>query len=277
MTQSERLSGRAIQDDASSSPLDRITERLTRHVAGHSSRRSVLGRLGAWVTFGAVVPLLPVERASAAASPHKAEPEKSGTHAPSTLCCQAQTTDPTACDYWRYCAIDGFLCASCGGGVHSCPPGTRPSPSHGSARASTRVTVSPTSWPIVIAVGRMPAASRPVLARMVISPAIVPRPITTSSGASVRVRSSITVQHPSLSETRHDQTPPLSRQPARSAFRHGQRRPCRRRSGRLHDQLQRLPPGGRRRVSRSVSASCRTGWQNCRNARRQNLHRRCFA
>ncbi|NVN43232.1 methylamine dehydrogenase (amicyanin) small subunit [Asaia siamensis] len=126
MTQSELISGRAIQDGVSSSPLDRITERLTRRVAGHSSRRSVLGRLGAWATFGAIVPLLPVERASAA-TPAKKD-DHAVAKAPSPFAAKAQTTDPTACDYWRYCAIDGFLCASCGGGVHSCPPGTRPSP-----------------------------------------------------------------------------------------------------------------------------------------------------
>ena len=26
---------------------------------------------------------------------------------------QAQTTDPTKCDYWRYCSSDGYLCACC--------------------------------------------------------------------------------------------------------------------------------------------------------------------
>ena len=36
-------------------------------------------------------------------------------------------TDETACDYWRYCAVDGFLCSCCGGSMTSCPPGTSPS------------------------------------------------------------------------------------------------------------------------------------------------------
>lgn len=120
MTQSDPSSGREMR----ANPLDRVTERLIRHVAGHSSRRSLLGRLGAWATFGALVPVLPVERVSAA-TPTKTAPYPK---APSPFAAKAQTTDPTACNYWRYCAIDGFLCASCGGGIHSCPPGTRPSP-----------------------------------------------------------------------------------------------------------------------------------------------------
>ena len=31
------------------------------------------------------------------------------------------------CDYWRYCALDGFLCSCCGGSVSACPPGAEPS------------------------------------------------------------------------------------------------------------------------------------------------------
>ncbi|HWS62634.1 MAG TPA: methylamine dehydrogenase light chain, partial [Steroidobacteraceae bacterium] len=38
------------------------------------------------------------------------------------------TDDPNSCDYWKYCAIDGFLCSCCGGTSNSCPPGTAPSP-----------------------------------------------------------------------------------------------------------------------------------------------------
>ena len=39
-----------------------------------------------------------------------------------------ETGDPESCDYWRYCAIDGFLCSCCGGSPNSCPPGTEMSP-----------------------------------------------------------------------------------------------------------------------------------------------------
>lgn len=128
MSQSDAFSrhkARSEKEDTGRSLLDRAVERLTRHVASRSSRRSLLGRAGAWVTFGALVPTLPVERASAA-TPAKPQPEKF--KAPTPFAANAQTKDPTACNYWRYCAIDGFLCASCGGGVHSCPPGTSPSP-----------------------------------------------------------------------------------------------------------------------------------------------------
>ena len=32
--------------------------------------------------------------------------------------------DPTNASHWRYCSIDGFPAAICGGTVSSCPPGT---------------------------------------------------------------------------------------------------------------------------------------------------------
>ncbi|WP_373322035.1 methylamine dehydrogenase light chain [Acetobacter oeni] len=98
-------------------------ERLTRLMASHSSRRSFAGRASAWLTLGSLIPVLPVSRASAAPVKPASKPK-----APTPFAASAQTTDPTACNYWRYCAIDGFLCAACGGGVHSCPPGTSPSP-----------------------------------------------------------------------------------------------------------------------------------------------------
>ena len=91
--------------------LDRITEILARQAAQAISRRSILGRLGA-LASAASLPALPVARASAQAA--KAPPGETG--------------DPASCDYWRYCAIDGFLCSCCGGSVSSCPPGTEPSP-----------------------------------------------------------------------------------------------------------------------------------------------------
>ena len=94
------------------SRLDRIAERMARHAARKISRRSFFGRL-AGMTAASSLPLLPVARAAAQAKPSQ-QPGEQG--------------DPTSCDYWRHCAIDGFLCSCCGGSVSSCPPGTEPSP-----------------------------------------------------------------------------------------------------------------------------------------------------
>ncbi len=82
---------------------DDMVERLTRGLAKTVSRRSVLRSLSGFLVGTAALPLLPVARGSAA-----------GAAAP----------DESSCDYWRYCAIDGFLCACCGGSATACPPGT---------------------------------------------------------------------------------------------------------------------------------------------------------
>ena len=77
--------------------------------------------VGAWIgallalatlaklTMG-LLPLLPVARSFAA------EPELK------------EMGDPKSCDYWRYCALGGTLCACCGGTHKSCPPGAEASP-----------------------------------------------------------------------------------------------------------------------------------------------------
>jgi len=36
-----------------------------------------------------------------------------------------QADSPESCEYWKYCAIDGFLCSCCGGTSTSCPSGHR--------------------------------------------------------------------------------------------------------------------------------------------------------
>ncbi len=103
--------------------LDRLTEKSSRKIAQQSSRRSFLTGLGTVLVGSAAIPLLPVARAAGAGS---------GNGYPGVA---SQTTgriddpgDPTSCDYWRYCAIDGFLCSCCGGTHTSCPPGTEMSP-----------------------------------------------------------------------------------------------------------------------------------------------------
>ena len=86
--------------------LDKWLERSSRAVARRSSRRGLLKSLGVILTGGAIAPLLPVSRSSAQAK----APQDVG--------------DPSSCDYWRYCAVDGFLCECCGGSYDVCPPGT---------------------------------------------------------------------------------------------------------------------------------------------------------
>ena len=89
--------------------LDRRVTRSTRRLASEVSRRSFVGRLGALLVGGSLLPLLPVARAAAAGS----FPERG---------------DPQSCDYWRYCACGGNLCSCCGGSATECPPGTELSP-----------------------------------------------------------------------------------------------------------------------------------------------------
>lgn len=92
--------------------FDRLVEQRSRQLAQGSSRRGLLKGLGAMLVGGASMPLLPVARAA----------DGGGTGRP------VEEGDPSSCDYWRYCAIDGFLCDCCGGSANTCPPGTEMSP-----------------------------------------------------------------------------------------------------------------------------------------------------
>src|SRR3979409_2688857 len=95
-------------------PLDSVFEKSARSLAKRTSRRSLLAALGQMLTGAALLPLLPVDRTARAQSPASpvAKP----------------TADEQNCQYWKFCAIDGFLCACCGGTSTSCPPGTTTSP-----------------------------------------------------------------------------------------------------------------------------------------------------
>jgi len=104
--------------------LDKLTEALTRTVARKTSRRSLLTWLGATLTGTALLPVLPVSRALASGG----APAPAGGVPPQGTGNPQDPGDTAACDYWRYCAIDGFLCSCCGGAVNKCPPGTEMSP-----------------------------------------------------------------------------------------------------------------------------------------------------
>jgi methylamine dehydrogenase light chain len=94
-------------------PIDVFVEQVARELARRASRRRFIASIGALLFGAATVPLLPVARGG----PAREIP-------PGTV---ADPGDPHSCEYWRHCAIDGFLCSCCGGSVHSCPPGTEPS------------------------------------------------------------------------------------------------------------------------------------------------------
>ena len=100
--------------------LDKFVESTTRNIAHRSSRRGFIGRFGGVLVGAATIPLLPVARASTAGGPSRVPPQSTGN--------PQDPGDPTQCDYWRYCAIDGYLCSCCGGSHNTCPPGTEMSP-----------------------------------------------------------------------------------------------------------------------------------------------------
>ncbi|MCV6615880.1 MAG: methylamine dehydrogenase (amicyanin) light chain [Cellvibrionaceae bacterium] len=89
--------------------LDKFTEGAIRTQARFTSRRSFLRAFGAVLIGASSYPLLPVFRQGAFAQAANNIPE---------------TGDPNDCNYWRHCAIDGYLCGCCGGSTTSCPPGT---------------------------------------------------------------------------------------------------------------------------------------------------------
>ncbi len=110
------------------SRFDSWVEVSAREVARRTSRRSFVTRLGRLLVGAAALPLLPVSRAVAddtvsaesAGSRSRQSPPEEGMEGPEG--------NPSSCQYWRHCAIDGFLCSCCGGSHTACPPGTEMSP-----------------------------------------------------------------------------------------------------------------------------------------------------
>jgi methylamine dehydrogenase light chain len=105
--------------------FDRLIESFSRGAAQRTSRRGFLSQCGLWLIAASALPLLPVARRAQAGEASAGKPARNFA---SEFANHAQTSDPTRCNYWRYCSSDGYLCACCGGGPNTCPPGTAPSP-----------------------------------------------------------------------------------------------------------------------------------------------------
>jgi methylamine dehydrogenase light chain len=95
------------------SRVDAWVESSVRDLARRTTRRGLLARTCALLFGASALPLLPIARGAPQPSDSSGAVSDPG--------------DPRTCEYWRHCAIDGFLCSCCGGTQHSCPPGTEPS------------------------------------------------------------------------------------------------------------------------------------------------------
>jgi len=108
--------------------IDRLAEKVLRGFASRTSRRSVFSVLGGFLAGAAALPLLPVAHAAQSAADAVPGDPNSGREPPQQSANPQDPGDPTRCDYWRYCGIDGSLCTCYGGAVNACPPGTEMSP-----------------------------------------------------------------------------------------------------------------------------------------------------
>ena len=107
-------------------PLDRLFEKSSRSLAQRTSRRSFVAVLGQVLTGSILLPLLPIDRINRAEA--ATGPDAAAADAAAAAPHNSAHDDPQNCEYWKYCAIDGYLCSCCGGSSHSCPPGTAMSP-----------------------------------------------------------------------------------------------------------------------------------------------------
>src|ERR1044072_9728259 len=90
--------------------FDRLSETATPLLGQRIGRRSGLPALGTAIAGTAILPMLPFDRSGSGAQAANTRDEGDET-----------------CEYWRYCALDGFLCTCCGGSLASCPPSAEPS------------------------------------------------------------------------------------------------------------------------------------------------------
>ena len=104
--------------------LDAVAHKSTTGLAERTSRRGFLGRVGVLLAGTGALPLLPVARSFGG----EAAPETEAADDAPGVTALREFGDPQSCDYWRYCALGGSLCACCGGSASACPPGAEASP-----------------------------------------------------------------------------------------------------------------------------------------------------
>jgi methylamine dehydrogenase light chain len=109
------------------SKFDEIVEQFSRHIAGRTSRRGFIGRVGTALAGVALVPLLPVDRSGRVSRANAAETGFAGA-AGTREGWKPQVDDSKQCDYWRHCSLDGYICDCSGGSLTECPAGTEVSP-----------------------------------------------------------------------------------------------------------------------------------------------------
>ena len=90
--------------------LETAVEQAARRSARVAGRRDALKKVGGIFMGGAVASSLPFDRSFGA------PPEEIN-----------GIDDDTACNYWRYCAMDGLLCTTTGGTKTACPVGSEAS------------------------------------------------------------------------------------------------------------------------------------------------------
>ena len=147
-----RPHGRGVVVDGTRAPRSLARDAARAGSRARTSRRSFLARLGARAGRRRARCRCFRSRAHAPPTPRAARP----TSPAST----GDAGDPTSCDYWRHCAIDGFLCSCCGGTQNGVSAGHRDVARHLDRHLpQSRPTARTTSSRTTTAAGRASAGA----------------------------------------------------------------------------------------------------------------------